>query len=223
VNDAVIGERRGLAIATALRVEAWALRGVIPGARVHRVGMGPRRARRAARALRLEAASAVAVAGVCGALDARLGPGAVVVASALLGPEGQRIELEAGPLAAALARAGIEAQVGAIACVARAATGAGRAALAARGARAVDMESFWRADAAAGRPFAVLRVVLDGPQHELWRPDLPRRLVTALRRLRAAAPALADWADAVSAGAADAFVGSSAGSASCYRARAALA
>jgi 4-hydroxy-3-methylbut-2-enyl diphosphate reductase len=165
----------------------------------------------------------VAVAGVCGALDPRLAPGAIVIASALLGPEGQRIDLDAAPLASALACAGIEAQVGAIAGVATAVTGPGRAALAARGACAVDMESFWLADAAARRPLAVLRVVLDGPHHELWRPDLPLRLVTALRRLRAAAPALADWADAVSAGAADAFVGSSAGSASCYRARAALA
>jgi 4-hydroxy-3-methylbut-2-enyl diphosphate reductase len=73
--------------------------------------------------------------------------------------------------------------------------GAERIALAARGALAADMESTWLAQAAAGRPFAVLRVVLDTPERELSRP-----LTTltggfaAWRALRRAAPALALWA-----------------------------
>ena len=49
-------------------------------------------------------------------------------------------------------------------------TGAERAVLAAEGALAVDMESAWLAPAAAGRPFAVVRVVLDTPASELHRP-----------------------------------------------------
>lgn len=184
--------------------------------------MGPERALRAAHRLRADPALAWAVAGVCGALDPQLAPGDVVVASALLGPEGRRIDLDAAPLAAALAQVGIPAHTGEVACVAKPVTGAGRAALAARGACAVDMESFWWADAAAGRPVAVLRVVLDGPRHELWRVDLPLRIVTALRRLRAAAPALATWAARGAATGSDAAA-SATGRASNYDERAALA
>jgi len=204
VIQEVASQSRDLLIATALRLEAWALRGAVPGARIARVGMGPQRAQRAAQRLQSDPAAAWAVAGVCGALDPDLAPGDVVIASTLLGPEGRRIDLDAAPLEAAMSRAGLAARIGAIACVAKPVTNDGRAALAARGACAVDMESFWLADAAAHRPVAVLRVVLDGPRHELWRVDLPLRVVTALRRLRAAAPALATWAAEVSAAASDA-------------------
>ncbi len=62
------------------------------------------------------------------------------------------------------------------------------------GACAVDMESFWLAPAAAGRPFAVLRAVSDGPRHEFWRPAIVHAGIAALRRLRRAAPVLAEWA-----------------------------
>ncbi len=203
MSGAASSQRPDLLIATALRLESWALRGAVPGARVQRVGMGPRRAQRAASSLHSQPAAAWAVAGVCGALDSELAPGDVVIASALLGPAGRRIELDAAPLARALAQAGIPAHCGTIACVAKPVTGAGRAALSARGACAVDMESFWLADAAGHRPVAVLRVVLDGPRDELWRVDLPLRIVTALRRLRAAAPALAVWAADVSAAASE--------------------
>jgi 4-hydroxy-3-methylbut-2-enyl diphosphate reductase len=59
------------------------------------------------------------------------------------------------------------------------------------------MESVWLAPAAAGRPFAVLRVVLDTPERELSRPlaTLTGGLA-AWRALRRAAPALALWARA---------------------------
>jgi 4-hydroxy-3-methylbut-2-enyl diphosphate reductase len=71
-------------------------------------------------------------------------------------------------------------------------TGRARAALAATGAVAVDMESAWLAAAAADpdRPLAVVRAVLDGPGRELADPR------PALRALRAAAPVLAEWAAA---------------------------
>jgi 4-hydroxy-3-methylbut-2-enyl diphosphate reductase len=197
-------ERGTLWIAAPLGLEAWALRGAVPGARVVRTGMGPLRAQRAAQRLRVEPAGALAVAGLCGALDPELEPGDVVIGSALLGPESRRVALDAAPLAAALARAGIAARVGDIVSVSKPVTNAGRTQYALHGACAVDMESFWLAEAAVGRPFAVLRVVLDGPRHELWRADLPLRVATSLRRLRAAAPALAAWAAEVSPTASDA-------------------
>ena len=73
--------------------------------------------------------------------------------------------------------------------------GAERFALAGEGVLAVDMESAWLAPAATGRPFAVLRVVLDTPAREIYRPlaTLAGGL-TAWRALRRAAPALALWA-----------------------------
>ena len=67
--------------------------------------------------------------------------------------------------------------------------------LADEGVLAVDMESAWLSPAAAGRPFAVVRVVLDTPAREIYRPLAT--LVGGLRAwrvLRRLAPALAHWA-----------------------------
>jgi 4-hydroxy-3-methylbut-2-enyl diphosphate reductase len=68
------------------------------------------------------------------------------------------------------------------------------------GAIAVDMESAWVAEAARGRPFAVLRVLSDTPEHELRQvlpvgPPLPTlanaiRAMSTLRRVGAALGAL---------------------------------
>jgi 4-hydroxy-3-methylbut-2-enyl diphosphate reductase len=160
-----------------------------------RSGMGPKRAQRAASRLAHEPADAFAVAGVCGALDPRFEPGDLVVASALIDPDGARIEVPSAALAATLARHGLRVHIGPIACVAQLSDGQPRAELARRtGACAVDMESFWLAPAAAGRPFAVLRAVSDGPRHEFWRPAIVTQGIAALRSLRRAAPPLGWWA-----------------------------
>jgi 4-hydroxy-3-methylbut-2-enyl diphosphate reductase len=56
------------------------------------------------------------------------------------------------------------------------------------------MESVWLAPGAAGRPFAVVRVVLDSPSHELLRPQAAADAVRAARALRrAAVAALHEW------------------------------
>ncbi len=193
-------QRFGLLIAAPLAVEALALRSGAPGARVVRTGMGPRRAARAAARIEREPANVVVVAGVCGALDPSFEPGDLVVASALLGPDGTQIEVACAGLVAALAAAGLRVHGGAIACVARLADGQPRADLARRtGACAVDMESFWLASSAAGRPFAVLRAVSDGPRHEFWRSAIVTQGIAALRSLRRAAPILVAWAAEVGA------------------------
>jgi 4-hydroxy-3-methylbut-2-enyl diphosphate reductase len=80
-------------------------------------------------------------------------------------------------------------------CVSRLALGERRAQLLAAGAIAVDMESVWLAPGASGRPFGVVRVVLDSPSHELLRPQAvlgAARAAQALRR--AAAVTLHEWA-----------------------------
>jgi nucleoside phosphorylase len=66
--------------------------------------------------------------------------------------------------------------------------------LASLGVSAVDMESFPLAEAAAGRPFAVVRVVVDNPDHPLLRPSTVRATFLARSRLRAIGPALRAWA-----------------------------
>ena len=79
-------------------------------------------------------------------------------------------------------------------CVSRLALGERRAELHAGGAIAVDMESVWLAAGAGGRPFGVVRVVLDSPTHELLRPQAAAGALRAARALRRVAAALHDWA-----------------------------
>jgi 4-hydroxy-3-methylbut-2-enyl diphosphate reductase len=76
----------------------------------------------------------------------------------------------------------------------RVASRATLARLAALGVSAVDMEAFPLVEAAAGRPFAVVRVVVDNPDHPLLRPSTVRASFLARNRLRALGPALRDWA-----------------------------
>ncbi|MDJ0852093.1 MAG: 1-hydroxy-2-methyl-2-butenyl 4-diphosphate reductase [Myxococcota bacterium] len=186
------GDPSPLVVAAPLGVEARALRR--GGLRAVRTGVGPRRSRQAARRLADDPAAALAVAGLCGALEPGLVPGEVVVASELRAEGLASVALDPEPVRAALAERGISARVGALRCTDHVVRGAARARLAEDGAVAVDMESAWLAAGAAGRPLAVLRVVLDGPEHELFRPELPRQVFRALRRLREVAPALARWA-----------------------------
>ena len=186
-----------LVVATALRIEALVVRSALPGVRVVRTGMGPERASRWAATAGLEPgpALALAVAGVCGGLDPRLRPGAVVVASEVRGPDGVLACPTATLLEEALARRGLRAHLGPLVSVDHVVRGEQRARLRAAGAIAADMESAFLA-AAAGRavPLAVLRVVVDTPGRELIHPATVVNGPRALRTLRRAAPALADWA-----------------------------
>jgi 4-hydroxy-3-methylbut-2-enyl diphosphate reductase len=180
-----------LIVAAPLRVEARALRRGAPDLRVVRTGVGPARARRAASRLRADSASRVAIAGLCGALDADFAPGDVVVAAELQGVDVPLAGV--AELAAGVREQGLRVHVAPIVSVAHVVRGARRRALGASGAGAVDMESAWLAAGAAGRPLAVVRVVLDGPNHELLRPALAGNLLRALRALRTVARALQLW------------------------------
>jgi 4-hydroxy-3-methylbut-2-enyl diphosphate reductase len=184
-------------VAAALRLEARALRRGAPGLRVLRSGIGPARARAAAPRLLAEAAQAVALAGLCGALDPALEPGALFVASELRGGEGAALRLEPAPVCAALERVGLAAHVGPLISVDHVVRGAERQRLRRAGAIAADMESAWLAQGAGPRPLAVLRVVLDAPGREPLRLAFLRDLLRALRALREAAPALGVWASSL--------------------------
>jgi len=169
----------------------------LPEALVLRSGMGAARARFTALVAARIPADAVAVAGFCGAVAGGLSAGDVVVASEVRGPAGVTA-CASGPVVAALAAVGIaRIRVGPMASVDHLVHGAERGVLAGEGALAVDMESAWLAPAAVGRPFAVLRVVLDTPAREIYRPlaTLAGGLA-AWQALRRAVPALALWARA---------------------------
>jgi nucleoside phosphorylase len=184
-----------LLIAAPLRIEALLIGSAVRRAQVRRTGMGPERSRAAARELNAHpgAVAAVVAMGFCGALDAALVPGDVVVCERVLcygserggrepergerwGPQreegwGEAVTLCAGAdaLALALASRGLRVRRGAIVSVARLARGERRAQLRERGAIAADMESAWLAGGLQ-LPFAAVRVVVDTPARELTRP-----------------------------------------------------
>jgi 4-hydroxy-3-methylbut-2-enyl diphosphate reductase len=192
----------GLLLIAAMAAEERALKAGAPRASVVRTGIGPRRARRAVTSLAAAPASGLAVAGFGGAIAPELEPGELVVASELRARDGTvRAECPGAEVVAAmLRRAGLSVQVAPIVSVHSPVLGArAREALrSSSGAVLADMESVWLAPAAAGRPFAVVRAVLDSPSREPWRPILgPRGGLDAAAVLQAAAGVLDGWAQVI--------------------------
>jgi 4-hydroxy-3-methylbut-2-enyl diphosphate reductase len=187
-----------------LAVEALAVRSAAPGLRVRTTGMGPRKAMSAVPALLEDPASALVIVGFGGGLprDSRLCD--VVVAEQVVAidgggaPVGDPIACTmVEELATALAGHGLPTCRGTVASAQEIIVGDARERMLTSGAIAVDMESAWLAAAAHGRPFAVVRVLLDTPEHELRRrlpvgPPLPTvaNTIRAMSRLRAVASAL---------------------------------
>jgi len=140
----------------------------------------------------------VLIAGLAGALDPRLRPGDLVVATEVRRPGAASVPVPtAAPLAAALRRRGLRVHLGPVVSHRTTVQGAARAELATTGALAVDMESAWLAGAAGGGPLAVVRAVVDTPGAPLLRPGTAVRGLRALRALRRAVPALHDWLAAI--------------------------
>lgn len=190
-----------------LGVEALAVRSAAPGLRVRTTGMGPHKAREAVPALLDDSAAALVVLGFGGGLpsDSRLCD--VVIASEVIAIDrkgiqvGEQIDCSmAGELQRALTGHGLATCRGKVASVQEIITGEARARMLQSGAIAVDMESAWVAEAARGRPFAVVRVLSDTPEQELRQvlpvgPPLPTvanamRAMSTLRRVGAALGAL---------------------------------
>jgi 4-hydroxy-3-methylbut-2-enyl diphosphate reductase len=187
----------GLVVAVPLRFEARAVRRGAPAARVVRTGVGRRRARRAAGRIGHTPGNVVAITGFAGALSPDLEPGDVVVATEVRGAD-EPVQCGAAELVASmLRRAGLRVHTGPIVSVPRLVVGAERARLAATGALAVDMESAWLARGCAGRPWAVVRTVLDTPDHDLHRPlATAAGALRAYRSLARAAAVLGQWSEA---------------------------
>src|SRR5690349_11405524 len=182
----------GSAVCTPLIVERAALRGRISALLLVRTGSGPRRSEAAAARLAAAGRQPVLVAGLAGALDPRLRPGDLVVATEVRRAGAAPVPVpSAAPLAVALRRRGLRVHLGPV--LSHPVPARAPAALAATGALAVDMESAWLTPAAAGGPLAVVRAVVDTPCAPLLRPGTPARGLVALHALRRAAPALRDW------------------------------
>jgi 4-hydroxy-3-methylbut-2-enyl diphosphate reductase len=192
------GSGADLLVLAPMAIEARAIRAGAPWSRVEKIGMGPRRARAAARLTHQPCGGTALIAGVCGALDPRLQPGDVVLASEL------RTDTKTLPcpdpaiLAGVLRRGGLRVHIGPIVSSSGLVFGERRRELAAEGALAVDMESAWLADHAGAQPLTTLRVVLDTPHYEIHRPA---RAAVAARRafraLREASSLLETWAQAL--------------------------
>lgn len=188
-----------LLFAAPMRIEASLIASGARQAHVHRTGIGPRHAKIAVPALQALPGDALVVLGFCGALGrGSLQPGEIVVAERVYAAADEDHEQQrrdcagASQLAGALAARGLPARAGEIVCVGRLALGERREQLFRAGAVAVEMESIWLAPAAARRPFAVVRVVLDTPERELFRPRTAPLLWQAGAVLRRTAKALQD-------------------------------
>ena len=166
-----------------------------PQARIHRTGVGPRRARAAVPALLRDSSEALLVLGFGGGLLEDSEVGEVVVADQVCGPDGTRLRCSDAPaLGHVLEFHGLEVRCGTVSSVTRPARGKTRVRLRKGGAIAVDMESAWLAAAARGRPFAVVRVLSDTPGRELTRPLLTvAGVARASIGLRRVASALREW------------------------------
>jgi 4-hydroxy-3-methylbut-2-enyl diphosphate reductase len=182
-----------LLVLAALRIETLAL-GDIADAHVLRTGMGPDRARIAAARAQASDAAAVAVAGLCAGVAPGLRAGDAICASELVTADGTRIAVTRNPfLEEALGRRGLRVHVGPMFSAQRILGPTDRKALP-DGILGVDMESAWLAPGAAGRPFAVIRVVVDAAGRRLADPRLALEGPRALLRLHRVGAALADWA-----------------------------
>jgi 4-hydroxy-3-methylbut-2-enyl diphosphate reductase len=183
-----------LAVLTPMAIEARAVRGGAPWARVQKFGIGPARAGQAA-SLVENHEGAVVIAGFAGALDPRLAPGDIVLGSELRGPDGEVACGDPAILAGVLRRAGLRVFVGPIYSSPRIVHGARRRELAQTGALAVDMESAWLAQA-HGRPIVTLRAISDSHEQEVYNPlRLAVGVRAAYRSLRRASALLGEWAE----------------------------
>lgn len=182
------------ALVAPMRIEAATIRLAAPASRVVRVGMGADRASAASTRLsrELAAETPVVVLGVAGGFHAGDRPGDVIVATEVRMADDSEPprSLDVGlaeDLGAALERKLGRVRLGPIVSSRTLVLNETRAALGATGATCCDMESAWLAPLSAGRPFAVVRVILDSPGRELFGPFTVTGSAAALWRLGSAA------------------------------------
>ena len=175
---------RRLGFVVGFAAEARLLQQRYPGVAgfVEIAGADPARAMIAAQALIQRGCDGVVSLGYCGALVAQMPPGTILLAESVVMPDGKTADCDddlIAALAGALAQAELPYHLCSIAGSDHAVATARDKARLGMGteAHAVDMESHGvvRAAAAAVRPMAVLRIVLDPAER-----DLPRAALVAL-------------------------------------------
>ena len=181
-----------LVVLAPLRIEALAVRSGLPGIKVARSGMGRHQ-------LDFGDADAIGVAGLCGAVDPSLRAGDVVLATELRSEDGKTLPCpDSALLAEPLRRMGLKTTSGTVYTASKILGPDERLALRDTGVIAVDMESAWIAEAAANRPVAVLRVVVDTVDRRLASPRTLIAGVRGLWTLRRASSAFVDWVETCS-------------------------
>jgi len=195
---------RPIVVLAPLRIEAAAVAsglGTLPPearqAVVIRTGPGRRAAATARRGLATTSGdrAATVVIGVAGALAGDLEAGELVVADALIAPDGSTHDLDgaaAGAVVDALLGAGLRARRAPVATSLRLVRGfsARRALAEASGAHVVDLESAHLLAAHGPEPLVVVRAVVDTARAELLSASTLRGGISALRALRRATPVL---------------------------------
>jgi 4-hydroxy-3-methylbut-2-enyl diphosphate reductase len=168
-----------------------------PGVRVERIGMGHLRA--AASAARLAAqlppSAPVAVVGFAGGLDKADRAGDLVVASELRSfgepGDGSQLDREVAEKVTRRLGSGLgRARLGPVVCTKRLLGKNEKAAAVGEGgerALACEMESAWLAPLSKGRPFVVVRTIVDRPGRPVFGPWTLFSGFLAWRRLAAAA------------------------------------
>lgn len=160
-------------VVAATRLEAWAVRRALPGARLVEAGVGLSRLRGD------PPGGAVVTCGLAGALRPDLPTGTVIVPEAVRRPGGAWVACDAALVASLLAaarRLGLEPERAPLATAPALVRGAARAWWAEQGCAAVDMET----GLLTAPRIAAVRVILDTPERDLsgaW-----RRPVLALAR-----------------------------------------
>ena len=144
----------------ATRLEAWAVRRAVRGARIIEAGVGLSRLRRQ------DVGHLVVTCGLAGGVRPGLPTGSVVVPARVLRPSGEWLACDASlaeSLVAAARRLGLEPDRGLLGTAPALVRGAARASWAQRGCVAVDMET----GLLTAPRIATVRVVLDTPEREL--------------------------------------------------------
>jgi hypothetical protein len=181
-----------------LGLEARAVARGAGAANIERIGMGPVKstAARVRVERRVTDGRPLVVLGVGGGLVTGMNPGDVVVGTSVqIMSQEPSIPLAYAPEVAGLIRsAGLSVVEAPIISSPKIISGEGeRREAAAFGAVAVDMESYWCAPLSARHPFAVVRVLLDTPEYELFSPRIPATVLRAWKSLSRVARSLRGW------------------------------
>jgi hypothetical protein len=166
--DTALTREPAVTVVAATRLEAWAVRRALPGARVVEAGVGLIR-------LRGDPPGPVVVTcGLAGALRPDLPTGTVIVPEAVRRPGGAWVACDpalVASLVAAARRLGFEPERGPLATAPALVRGAARTWWAGQGCAAVDMET----GLLTAPRVAAVRVILDTPERDLsevWRRPL---------------------------------------------------